>query len=146
MFAMIRMVAGLTAVGVFCCGAGAIGAGIPVPQIDGEWWPVAGNPDLGELTGDKQQPVDFAIWQAAGGTWQIWSCIRHTRCGGHTRLFHRWESKQITDSHWQPKGIAMQADPTLGESLGVDFRHRTSSRRKTVTTWFTVIGSASAWP
>jgi hypothetical protein len=47
-----------------------------IPQIDGEWWPVASNPDLGQYTSDRQQPVDFAIWQARDGTWQIWSCIR----------------------------------------------------------------------
>jgi len=36
-----------------------------MPVIEGGWWQVAGNPDLGELTGEKQQPVDFGIWQAA---------------------------------------------------------------------------------
>lgn len=102
----------------FLCAATTHAKTDVVPEVDGDWWPVAGNPDLGELTGDKQQPVDFAIWQATDGTWQIWSCIRHTRCGGHTRLFHRWEGKRITDSHWQPKGIAMQAEPALGECAG----------------------------
>ena len=29
------------------------------PVIDGPWWQVAGNPDLGEYTREKQQPVDF---------------------------------------------------------------------------------------
>ena len=89
-----------------------------VPQIEGEWWPVAGNPDLGQYTSEKQQPVDFAIWQAADGTWQLWSCIRGTRCGGQTRLFHRWEGRRLTDGHWQPMGVAMQADPALGETEG----------------------------
>jgi hypothetical protein len=88
------------------------------PQIDGDWWPVAGNPDLGAYTSDKQQPVDFAIWQAADGTWQIWSCIRHTQCGGNTRLFHRWEGRRLTDTNWTPMGIAMEADPALGETRG----------------------------
>jgi hypothetical protein len=90
----------------------------PIPQIDGDWWPVAGNPDLGQYTSDRQQPVDFAIWPAADGTWQIWSCIRHTLCGGQTRLFYRWEGKRLTDSHWRPMGIAMQAEPALGETEG----------------------------
>src|SRR5262245_36150791 len=62
-----------------------------VPEIDGEWWTVAGSPDLGPLTGPKQQPVDFGIWQAADGTWQLWSCIRSTKEAGKTRLFHRWQ-------------------------------------------------------
>ncbi|MFO7904444.1 MAG: hypothetical protein ACQESR_10225 [Planctomycetota bacterium] len=89
-----------------------------MPQIDGDWWQVAGNPDLGEYTSEKQQPVDFGIWQAADGTWQIWSCIRGTKCGGNTRLFHRWEGKRLTDTDWMPMGIAMEADPSLGESVG----------------------------
>lgn len=88
------------------------------PQIDGDWWTVAHNPDLGKLTGPKQQPVDFAIWQAKDGTWQLWSCIRATKCGGNTRLFHRWEGQRLTDPDWKPMGIAMQADPKLGEAPG----------------------------
>lgn len=89
-----------------------------VPQIDGEWWQVAGDPDLGKYTDPKQQPVDFGIWQAADGTWQIWSCIRNTRCGGRTRLLHRWQGAQLTDTDWQPMGVAMEADPAFGETLG----------------------------
>ena len=61
------------------------------PVIEGNWWQIAGNPDLGKFTSPEQQPVDFGIWEAADGTWQIWSCIRKTNEVGHTRLFHRWE-------------------------------------------------------
>lgn len=89
-----------------------------MPYIDGEWWQVAGNPDLGEYTTDRQQPVDFALWQAADGTWQIWSCIRRTACGGNTRLFHGWEGKNITDTDWKPMGVMMEAKPELGEVAG----------------------------
>ncbi|MHC4401618.1 MAG: glycoside hydrolase family protein [Planctomycetota bacterium] len=91
---------------------------LAVPQVVGDWWPVAGNPDLGPYTSEKQQPVDFGIWQADDGTWQIWSCIRHTKCGGHTRLFYRWEGKRLTDPDWKPMGIAMEADTSLGEAEG----------------------------
>ena len=87
-----------------------------VPQLDE--WRIAGDPDLGELTDSKQQPVDFAVWQAADGTWQLWSCIRNTKCGGNTRLFYRWEGKHLTDKDWKPMGIAMQADPKYGETPG----------------------------
>ncbi len=52
------------------------------PEISGPWWQVAGDPDLGEWTSPDQQPVDFGVWQAADGTWQLWSCIRKTKCGG----------------------------------------------------------------
>ncbi len=88
------------------------------PVIEGPWIQIAGNPDLGEFTNPRQQPVDFAIWQAADGTWQAWSCIRGTKCGGHTRLFYRWESDQLFKADWRPMGIAMQADASLGEDEG----------------------------
>jgi len=92
--------------------------GIEIPTIDGPWWSIANDPDLGEYTSEKQQPVDFGIWQAADGSWQIWSCIRHTKCGGNTRLFYRWEGKRLTDPDWTPMGIAMEAEPALGETKG----------------------------
>ena len=89
-----------------------------VPEIDGDWWQVAGDPELGDYTRKEQQPVDFGIWQASDGSWQLWSCIRKTGCGGNTRLFYRWQGKELTDRDWQPKGIAMEAKTELGESLG----------------------------
>lgn len=89
-----------------------------VPRISGEWWTIAGNPDLGELSASDQEPVDFAIWQAADGTWQIWSCIRRTREEGRTRLFHGWEGKRLADTNWAPTGIVMRANPELGETPG----------------------------
>ena len=101
-----------------CAGLGKSGQTILVPQIEGHWWQVAGNPDLGQFTSVNQEPVDFAVWQAADGTWQLWSCIRNTKCGGRTRLFYRWEGKKLTDPNWQPMGIAMQADTALGEQQG----------------------------
>ncbi len=89
-----------------------------VPVIASPFWSIAGNPDLGPYTTPNQQPVDFGVWQAADETWQLWSCIRHTACGGHTRLFYRWEGTQLTDSKWRPMGIAMEARPDLGEEPG----------------------------
>lgn len=88
------------------------------PQLVEDWWQIASNPDLGELTSDDQQPVDFGIWQAEDGSWQVWSCIRKTRETGKTRLFHGWEGAKLTDSDWQPKGIMMRGDTTLGEEEG----------------------------
>ena len=88
------------------------------PKLIGDPWTIATDPDLGPLTTPKQQPVDFAVWQAADGTWQLWSCVRGTKEQGKTRLFHRWESKNLTDKNWTPKGIALRADPALGETPG----------------------------
>jgi hypothetical protein len=90
-----------------------------VPRIDeGGWWQIAGNPDLGELTSDRQEPVDFGIWQAADGTWQLWSCIRNTKESGVTRLFYRWEGRRLTDENWTPMGIALRGDRQYGETPG----------------------------
>ena len=91
------------------------------PQIDGEWWQVAGNPMDHKYANENQEPVDFAIWQAADGTWQLWSCIRGTTAGGKngkTRFFYCWEGQNLTDTDWKPMGIAMEADPSLGETPG----------------------------
>ncbi len=91
---------------------------VPVPRIDGEWWQVAGDPDLATMTRPGQQPVDFAVWPAADGTWQLWSCIRGTGIGGNTRLFYGWQGAHLTDSNWTPQGIKMTARTDLGETEG----------------------------
>jgi hypothetical protein len=98
-----------------CYAAGS--AEIYTPVIDGDWQQIAGNPDLGKYNDPNQQPVDFAIWQAKDGSWQLWSCIRNTKAGGHTRLFYRWEAKTLTDTNWTPIGIAMMSDKKFGEPL-----------------------------
>lgn len=101
--------------------AGAVPKGVAVPQIDGSWWQVAGNPRDHKYATEKQEPVDFAVWQAADGTWQLWSCLRGTTAGGQggrTRFFYRWEGKHLTDPNWRPMGIALEADPALGETPG----------------------------
>jgi len=86
--------------------------------VIGAWHQVASNPDLGALNSPRQEPVDFGVWQAADGTWQLWSCIRYCKEPGHTRLFYRWEGAQVTDSNWKPMGIVQHGDPALGEEPG----------------------------
>ena len=111
----------LVTTGILASCVGAAPQGVPLPQIEGPWWPVAGNPMDHKYATVKQEPVDFAVWQAADGTWQLWSCIRGTTAGGQggkTRFFYRWEGKHLTDPNWQPMGIAMEADPALGETPG----------------------------
>jgi len=107
-------------ISVFLAGAsGALTAHpIMLPRITGDWIEMADDPDLGNLTDSKQQPVDFAVWQAADGTWQLWSCIRATKTPGKTRLFHGWQSADLTQPHWKPTGIAMQAEERYGETPG----------------------------
>jgi hypothetical protein len=99
-------------------GRGLFAAGPAIPTVDGDWWSIAPLPDLGKLNKAGQQTVDFAIWQAADGTWQLWSCIRKTSVPGRGRLLYAWEAKNLTDAEWTPQGIAMEADPSLGETEG----------------------------
>ncbi len=89
-----------------------------IPALDGDWVHVAHNPDLGEFQGEHQQPVDFSLWQARDGSWQLWSCIRGSKAGGTGRLFHGWEGKSLTQPDWMPKGVVMTADTALGETAG----------------------------
>ncbi len=92
-----------------------------MPEIDGEWWEVTGNPMDHIYATERQEPVDFAVWQADDGTWQMWSCFRKTTAGGEsgkTRFFYRWEGRHPTDTAWKPLGLAMDADPELGETPG----------------------------
>lgn len=91
---------------------------VMVPTIDGEWWQIASQPDLGPLNSPRQQPVDFAIWQARDGTWQAWSCIRYTADPKNTRVLFRWEGRELTQTNWTPMGIAQKADPSVGEFEG----------------------------
>lgn len=89
-----------------------------VPFIDGDWWTIAGQPDLGELASPRQQPVDFTIWPARDGTWQLWSCIRYTGDPQNLRVLYRWESPDLFATHWTPRGIAQKSDASLGETQG----------------------------
>jgi len=90
----------------------------PAPRIAGDWVQIAGEPDLGRLATPKQEVVDFAIWEALDGSWQAWSCIRHTAEAGATRLFHRWQGRSPVEPGWEAMGVAMRADPSFGERLG----------------------------
>jgi len=86
-----------------------------IPVIDGDWWRVGNNPDLGEITSEKQEIVDHCFFQAADGKWQLWACVRYTKVG---RVFYRWQGDSIEQRNWMPMGIAMRSDPAYGESHG----------------------------
>ena len=74
------------------------------------------------------QPVDFGIWQAADGSWQLQSCIRNTGIGAewnHSRLFYRWESTATNASafptnarQWHAVGVVMIGEQRYGENQG----------------------------
>ncbi len=114
----MRQLASHVMAALYFAGGAFAADSVLVPQIDGDFWQIAGDPDLGKYTNPKQQPVDFDIWKAADGTWQLWSCIRSTSLPGKTRLFHRWQASNLTDKNWTPMGIAMMADSNFGETEG----------------------------
>ncbi|MHB1294650.1 MAG: glycoside hydrolase family protein [Anaerolineae bacterium] len=84
------------------------------PAIDGEFWRIGSNPDLGALGDPAQQVVDHAIFRSDDGRWHLWACVRGTAIG---RLLYAWESDDITRPHWEPHGIAMRAEAAYGESI-----------------------------
>jgi hypothetical protein len=85
------------------------------PVIDGAFWRISNNPDLGVLGGGpRQQVVDHAIFQSKDDCWQLWACIRGTSVG---RLLYRWESLSLEAHEWLPGGVAMRANRVYGESV-----------------------------
>lgn len=54
----------------------------------------------------------------AAGSWQLWSCIRHTAHPGRTRVFHRWQGGALEEPDWEPMGITFRGDGTVGETIG----------------------------
>ena len=89
-----------------------------IPQIEGEWWPIAGRAELGRYNTDKQETIDFGLWQAADGTWQLAACVRRCDCGGRGRLLYRWQTDVLTNRDWTPMGIVLEGDPSFGEYPG----------------------------
>jgi len=85
-----------------------------IPKITSNFWHISNNPDLGEITTDRQEVVDHTIFQSRNGKWHLWACIRGTKVG---RLLFRWEGESLESEYWEPKGIAMRADKTYGESI-----------------------------
>ena len=94
----------------------------PIPRIiESSWINITSQPDLGQYTTSNQQPVDFSVWQAADGTYQLEACIRNTAIGGHTRLFYRWEQSKeniLGNTPWKGVGISMIANTSYGEAEG----------------------------
>ena len=89
------------------------------PFLDGPWWRIASPPALERFGTGSEQTVDFTLFPAADGTWQLISCVRNTAHPGGKRLLFRWEGKTITDPDWTPKGIFLTSDPAIGHQEGV---------------------------
>ncbi|MBT5219228.1 MAG: hypothetical protein HOM16_07060 [Woeseia sp.] len=89
-----------------------------IPQIVGDWWTIATSPDIGDYGSAHQQPMDFGLWRARDGRWQLGACIRRTACGGEGRLLWRWESESLLREDWPSAGLLLESDVNSGETLG----------------------------
>lgn len=85
-----------------------------MPVLEGKPWHISDNPDLGALTGEKQQMVDHAIFPSRDGAWHLWACIRGTKVG---RVLYAWEGDALEQTVWKQKGIAMRRSSRHGESV-----------------------------
>ncbi len=84
------------------------------PVLDGEFWMIGDNPDLGELNADGQECVDHHVFRSADGAWHLWGCIRKTAVG---RLLYHWRAGSLTEEHWERTGEIIRADRASGECL-----------------------------
>lgn len=91
----------------------------PMPRLDGDWIRIAAPPELERHAKPGVQAVDFTIYQAGDGTWQLVSCIRGTAAPGGKRLLYRWESPSLTAADWTAKGIFAESDTALGQAEGM---------------------------
>jgi hypothetical protein len=89
------------------------------PSLEGRWWRIASPPKLERFATGDEQTVDFTLFPAADGSWQLLSCVRSTAHPGGKRLLFRWEGKTLTDPDWSPRGIFLTSDPALGHQDGV---------------------------
>lgn len=91
------------------------------PVLDGDFWLIGDNPDLGDLNGDKtlevgkaQECVDHHVFQADDGKWHLWGCVRGTKIG---RLLYHWKANNLTDTHWEQTGEMLHPDQSVGENM-----------------------------
>lgn len=92
---------------------------LPVPRIDGDWWRIAAPPTLEQWHRPGVETVDFTVYQAQDGTWQLVACLRGTAHPGAGRLFYRWEAGEITARDWRPQGIFRTTSAELGQPAGL---------------------------
>ncbi len=74
--------------------------------------------------GEEDEVVDFAVFQAADGTWQVIGCVRWATCPvpydtkgqGKGRLLFRWESPDLFAPDWKEMGVLFTTDDLKGVS------------------------------
>ena len=77
----------------------------PTPRLEGNWIQLVGQPQLEKWASPDVEPVDFTVFRADDGRWQLISCIRKTTHPGAGRLLYRWSSDDLTREGWKGEGI-----------------------------------------
>ena len=93
-------------------------AGPLTPRIDGPWIQLVGRPPLEQWASPQAEPVDFTIFQADNGRWQLISCTRGTMHPGGGRLLYRWSSPELLCEDWRPEGIFLSSKPEWNHGQG----------------------------
>ena len=89
-----------------------------LPSLAGPWIRLTDRPPLERWSTPEAEPVDFTIFQAADGNWQLIACIRKTSHPGKGRLLYRWSSPRLDVPNWQPVGIFLESSESLGHREG----------------------------
>lgn len=89
-----------------------------VPRLNGPWVQIVGRPQLEKWASPEAEPVDFTIFQADNGDWQLISCIRKTTHPGSGRLLYRWSSPELQLTNWKPEGIFLSSRPEWEHAEG----------------------------
>lgn len=91
------------------------------PVLEGDFWMIGDNPDLGELDGNRdpakgqvQECVDHHVFRAADNKWHLWGCVRGTAIG---RILYHWRADSLLDTHWEKTGEIIRSNQVFGEDL-----------------------------
>lgn len=91
-----------------------------IPVLEDDSWRLVENPDLGEL-GNRdpalQDVVDHHFYPGPDGRWRLWAAIRNARVG---HLLFGWVGDSLEKGLWQPEGVKLRAQPSLGEAMPGD--------------------------
>jgi hypothetical protein len=116
-----RLLAGLVLAATVLPWASAAESAGParVPRLAGPWVRLTERPPLERWNTEKAEPVDFTIFRAKDGRWQLIACIRHTSHPGKGRLLYRWSSDRLTAPGWRGDGIFLESRAEVGNAEGL---------------------------
>lgn len=90
-----------------------------VPRLAGPWIRLTDRPPLERWGTEKAEPVDFTIFRARDGRWQLISCIRNTSHPGRGRLLYRWSHDTLAAPGWRADGIFLESRTEIGNVEGL---------------------------